>query len=95
MGTTIGRLKIFFILVFLIAAGWLWIDQIYNVAPREACGEAGGWWSPELRLCKKPVSIRKYTGAKKPPPMDALRRAPSESANRPPLASEAGEAGKR
>lgn len=58
MGKTLGRLKLLFILVFLVAAGWLWIDQIYNVAPRQACEEKGGWWSPEMRVCKTPLSIR-------------------------------------
>ena len=98
MGSTLGRLKLFFILIFLIAAGWLWFDQMYNVEPRQKCGESGGWWSPELRECKKPVSIRKYDGKSRPPPMDSLVPTLPPSANipRPPTkAEEAAAATKR
>jgi hypothetical protein len=70
MGKTIGRLKLLFIVIFVVAAGWLWIDQLYNVQPREKCEEAQGWWSPELRECRKPVTIT----AKETPALTALKR---------------------
>ena len=70
MGNTLNRLKLLFILVFLVAAGWLWFDQMYNVAPRKECEEKGGWWSPDLRQCKRPLSIRD----KETPALTELKR---------------------
>ena len=94
MGNTLGKLKLFFILVFVIAAGWLWFEQVYNTIPREECEEGGGWWSRDLHACKKPVSIRKYDGPK-PPPLDSLVPILPESANLPRPKSKAEEAAEK
>ena len=75
MGKTIGRMRAFFILIFVLAAGWFWFDQIVNVEPRKDCEEKGGWWSPELRVCKTPLSIR----AKETPQLTELKRKLAET----------------
>jgi len=72
MKRTIDRLKLIFLGVFVVAAAGIWAYQVYYVQPKERCEAEGSWWSPELRVCRQPVSIRGYDGPK-PPPLDSLK----------------------
>lgn len=62
MNSTIDRLKLIFIGVFLISGIGLWAFQILYVMPAKKCEAAGQWWDRDRRICAQPIYIPDITG---------------------------------
>ena len=86
MNRAINRAKLICLGIFAVAVAALWAYQTYYVKPRLKCEEDKGWWSPELRECRKPVTLRPPPAHKPLPPIDSLRPTLPDSANLKPPA---------
>lgn len=62
MNSTIDRLKIIFIGIFLVSGVGLWAFQILYVLPAKKCEAAGQWWDRDQRVCAQPIYIPDITG---------------------------------
>ncbi|MDO9472028.1 MAG: hypothetical protein Q7J28_03160 [Caulobacter sp.] len=62
MNSTIDRLKIIFIGIFLVSGVALWAFQILYVMPAKKCEAGGQWWDRGRRVCAQPIYIPDMTG---------------------------------
>lgn len=83
MNKMIDRAKLIFVGIFAVVVAGLWAYQTYYVKPRLKCEEEHGWWSRELRECRKPVTLKAPPEARGLPPIDSLRPTLPPSANLP------------
>jgi hypothetical protein len=77
MPTTIDRLKLIFILVFVVACAITWTYHFVYIWPRNQCEDKGAWWDAQDRVCATPMPIWRITG--RLPPAGAPK-APTVSA---------------
>ena len=62
MERTLFRLKILFLVLFLVGAVGSVAYHLMWVLPSRACAEKGGWWAPRSRVCATPIDITEITG---------------------------------
>jgi hypothetical protein len=62
MERTLLRLKILFLVLFLLGASASLAYHLMWVKPSRACAERGGWWAPRSRVCGTPIDITDVTG---------------------------------
>ena len=62
MQRTLFRLKILFLVLFLIGTAGSIAYHLMWVLPSRACAERGGWWAPRSRVCATPIDITEITG---------------------------------
>lgn len=62
MNRTINRLKIVFLVVFIVASALSVAYHVGWVLPRQACESKGDWWDSDGRVCAHPVLISDITG---------------------------------
>ena len=62
MERTLFRLKVLFLVLFLIGATGSVVYHLMWVKPARACAERGGWWAPRSRVCGTPIDITEITG---------------------------------
>ena len=63
MQTTIDRIKLIFLGVFLVCAAAALVYHFHWVRPALQCeAEQHKWWDPKGRVCAKPVLISDITG---------------------------------
>ena len=62
MQSSINRLMLGFVAVFVLGVGAVFAYQTVYVIPAKRCEAAGQWWEPETRVCATPVYIPHITG---------------------------------
>lgn len=62
MNTTIDKLKLFFLGLFVIGAAASWGYQVLWVWPEKNCEAEGSWWDSATRTCAHPIYIPDITG---------------------------------
>ena len=62
MQRTLFRLKILFLILFLIGAAGSVAYHLMWVLPSRECAARGGWWAPRSRVCATPIDITHITG---------------------------------
>ena len=62
MQRTIFRLKILFLVLFLIGTAGSVAYHLMWVLPSRECAQRGGWWAPRSRVCATPIDITQITG---------------------------------
>jgi hypothetical protein len=58
---TFTRIKVLFVIAFLVIGAGLWGYDALYVWPARACEKMGHWWDPHDRVCAIPVSITAFT----------------------------------
>ncbi len=61
MNSTIDRIKLIFLGLFVIACAAIWGYQTIYVWPKQRCEAQGDWWDDEDRECAVPVPIWTFT----------------------------------
>ena len=62
MQRTLFRLKILFLVLFLIGTAGSIAYHLMWVLPSRECAQRGGWWAPRSRVCATPIDITEITG---------------------------------
>ena len=71
MDKLLNRLRILFLVLFVLGAGASWTYHILWAMPRKECLMRGNWWSDRKRVCAVPVDITEITGRKPGAPVAA------------------------
>jgi hypothetical protein len=62
MNSSIPRLAVFFLALFVAASGAAIVYHYGWVWPAQRCESGGKWWDPYGRVCAQPVLISDITG---------------------------------
>ena len=81
MQRTLLRLKILFLVLFLIGTAGSLVYHVMWVKPARACAARGGWWAPRSRVCATPIDITQITGRPRGSPPVAPPKPASQSAS--------------
>ena len=79
MNRTLFRLKILFLVLFLIGTAGSIVYHLMWVMPSRECAARNGWWAPRSRVCATPLDIRNMPRVL-PPPAAAAASAPATPA---------------
>jgi len=73
-----NRLRILFLVLFVLGAGASWAYSLMVLRPRNECLSRGHWWSNKNRQCAVPVDITQLTGRPKGSPPVSPKTAPPQ-----------------
>lgn len=62
MNRLISRLRLIFLIVFLVGATASFAYSYFWLWPQERCERAQSWWDPQTRVCARPILISDITG---------------------------------
>lgn len=61
MKSAIDRIKLIFMVIFVVSVGVIWFIQARYVWPKQQCEAHGDWWDDEDRVCAVPMPIWAFT----------------------------------